>query len=58
MKAIDWTFVAGTSLLIVNLAAFAADFLQGGIAWPLLAVAVGWQGVMVGCRVVRGRGKR
>jgi hypothetical protein len=43
MKNIYWNFVIGTVLLIVNSIVGVADFLQGGIVWPLLFVACGLQ---------------
>lgn len=38
-KRIDYNFVIGTTFLIVNSVAGVADWLQGGIAWPLLWIS-------------------
>lgn len=36
---LDYNFIAGSTLLIVNSIVGLADFVQGGVMWPLLVVA-------------------
>lgn len=43
MSNIHWTFVLGGTIIGVNSLVAVADFLQGGVMWPLLIVVVGGQ---------------
>lgn len=49
----DWNFVIGTTLLIVYTSATLADFLQGGISWPCLLLAIGVQAFPLVMRALR-----
>lgn len=40
---IQWTFVLGGAVILVNSIVALVDFLQGGLMWPLLILVVGAQ---------------
>ena len=38
-ERVNWNFIIGTTLLIVNLIVALADWLQGGYTWPVPLLA-------------------
>lgn len=50
---INWVFTVAGALLALDCIVGLADWLQGGVMWPLLAVAGGLQAVGLAVRETR-----